>query len=112
MAQLLKCITFTQRNVPSLFPVTPPALTHPPCSPPCSLRQDLKHGTTTGISADDRAATVRALADPATEAADFRRPGHIFPLRYKPGEMHGTSSRSDTGQVRCRTHLPTQIQAR
>ena len=38
-----------------------------------------------GISAADRAATIRALADPAASAADFRRPGHIFPLRYRQG---------------------------
>ena len=42
-------------------------------------------GTTTGISAHDRAATVRALIDPATKAADLRRPGHMFPLRARQG---------------------------
>jgi 3,4-dihydroxy 2-butanone 4-phosphate synthase/GTP cyclohydrolase II len=41
--------------------------------------------TSTGISAFERAATVAALIDPASEPADFRRPGHIFPLRYKEG---------------------------
>jgi 3,4-dihydroxy 2-butanone 4-phosphate synthase/GTP cyclohydrolase II len=46
---------------------------------------DYVHGTTTGISAGDRAATIRALIDPATQAADLARPGHIFPLRYQPG---------------------------
>ena len=46
---------------------------------------DYAHGTTTGISAADRAATIRALADPATTAADLTRPGHIFPLRYAEG---------------------------
>src|ERR1700677_3657388 len=46
---------------------------------------DYRHGTTTGISANDRAATVRALVDPATRAVDLNRPGHIFPLRYRPG---------------------------
>jgi 3,4-dihydroxy 2-butanone 4-phosphate synthase len=40
---------------------------------------------TTGISAYDRALTVRKLADPAATAADFRSPGHIFPLRAVPG---------------------------
>lgn len=40
---------------------------------------------TTGISAADRAATFRALADPTTTAADFCRPGHVFPLRPNPG---------------------------
>ena len=46
---------------------------------------DSRHGTTTGISAEDRAATIRALVDPATRPTDLNRPGHIFPLRYRPG---------------------------
>ena len=46
---------------------------------------DLSEGTTTGISAGDRAATLRALADPATEGTEFNRPGHVFPLRARPG---------------------------
>jgi 3,4-dihydroxy 2-butanone 4-phosphate synthase / GTP cyclohydrolase II len=46
---------------------------------------DLRVGTSTGISAADRAATIRALADPATTAADLVRPGHVFPLRYADG---------------------------
>ncbi len=41
---------------------------------------DYIHGTTTGISAFDRAATARALADPESKPEDFARPGHIFPL--------------------------------
>jgi 3,4-dihydroxy 2-butanone 4-phosphate synthase/GTP cyclohydrolase II len=46
---------------------------------------DFQHGTTTGISAADRAATIQALIDPATRPADLARPGHIFPLRYRTG---------------------------
>ena len=46
---------------------------------------DYRHGTTTGISAYDRAATIQALIDPATRATDLARPGHIFPLRYAEG---------------------------
>ncbi len=46
---------------------------------------DYVHGTTTGVSAFDRAATVRALIDPATKASDLARPGHIFPLRAMEG---------------------------
>jgi 3,4-dihydroxy 2-butanone 4-phosphate synthase/GTP cyclohydrolase II len=42
---------------------------------------EAKEGTTTGISAHDRAATVRALVDPTTGPADLQRPGHMFPLR-------------------------------
>src|SRR5687768_12534012 len=48
---------------------------------PFTVLIDYRHGTTTGISASDRAATVRALADPNTKAGDFARPGHIAPLR-------------------------------
>ena len=46
---------------------------------------DAKEGTTTGISAADRAATIRAAIDPTSGPDDFNRPGHIFPLRYRDG---------------------------
>ncbi|WP_323390330.1 3,4-dihydroxy-2-butanone-4-phosphate synthase [Myxococcus qinghaiensis] len=46
---------------------------------------DYRHGTTTGVSAADRAKTILALADPESQANDFLRPGHIFPLRYRDG---------------------------
>ena len=46
---------------------------------------DLLNGTTTGISAHDRAMTVQALVDPKTRPEDLGRPGHIFPLRYVEG---------------------------
>ena len=50
-----------------------------------TVSTDYKHGTTTGISAADRAATFRALADPASLPEDFSRPGHVFPLRPREG---------------------------
>lgn len=46
---------------------------------------DAKNNTTTGISAADRAATIKALIDPMSGPEDFNRPGHIFPLRYREG---------------------------
>src|SRR5439155_13495350 len=46
---------------------------------------DLADGVTTGISAADRAATIQALADSATGPSAFVRPGHVFPLRSRPG---------------------------
>jgi len=46
---------------------------------------DVKEGTTTGISAADRAATFRALASPTCVPTDFNRPGHVFPLRPREG---------------------------
>ncbi len=46
---------------------------------------EAKEGTTTGISAGDRAATVRAAIDPRTRPSDLARPGHMFPLRARQG---------------------------
>ena len=46
---------------------------------------DYQKGTTTGISAHDRAVTVRAIIDPDSRPEDFDRPGHLFPLRYHEG---------------------------
>ena len=46
---------------------------------------DARHGTTTGISAADRATTVRTLIDHSARPDDLVRPGHIFPLRYREG---------------------------
>ena len=50
-----------------------------------TISVDLLDGTTTGISASDRAATLRALADPKITHTAFARPGHIFPLRARDG---------------------------
>lgn len=53
---------------------------------PFTVSVDLKgHGTTTGISASDRSKTMLALIDPAMNASDFARPGHIFPLKARKG---------------------------
>nr|XP_043623317.1 bifunctional riboflavin biosynthesis protein RIBA 1, chloroplastic [Erigeron canadensis] len=46
---------------------------------------DAKHGTTTGVSARDRAVTIKALASKDSQPGDFNRPGHIFPLKYREG---------------------------
>ncbi|CCB91528.1 Riboflavin biosynthesis protein ribBA,chloroplastic [Waddlia chondrophila 2032/99] len=46
---------------------------------------DYCQGTTTGVSAEDRAKTIRALVNPDSCPEDFRRPGHVFPLRYCEG---------------------------
>src|SRR4029077_13970178 len=46
---------------------------------------DAREGISTGISASDRAHTIRLLADPATTSADLARPGHIVPLRARDG---------------------------
>jgi 3,4-dihydroxy 2-butanone 4-phosphate synthase/GTP cyclohydrolase II len=50
-----------------------------------TISVDSRHGTSTGISAADRAATIMALIDPSTRRDDLARPGHVFPLRYREG---------------------------
>lgn len=50
---------------------------------------DYKFGTSTGISAPDRATTVRALVNPKSRPNDFARPGHMFPLRGHPSGVLG-----------------------
>lgn len=56
---------------------------------------DLIGGTTTGISAADRSATVRALVDPATRPDHLARPGHIFPLRGHPDGVLGRAGHTE-----------------
>ncbi|MEA3215517.1 MAG: 3,4-dihydroxy 2-butanone 4-phosphate synthase / cyclohydrolase [Acidimicrobiia bacterium] len=63
---------------------------------------DLVRGTTTGISAGDRAATLRALADPATKANELARPGHIFPLRAREGGVLKRAGHTEAGVDLCR----------
>ena len=50
-----------------------------------SIDAAARFGVTTGISAADRAMTIKVAIDPATVPADLRRPGHVFPLRARPG---------------------------
>lgn len=63
---------------------------------------DYRHGTTTGISAHDRAATVRALIDPTTRPGDLSRPGHIFPLRYRAGGVLKRAGHTEATVDLCR----------
>jgi len=54
-------------------------------STPFTVSVDYRQGTSTGISAADRAKTIRALANPEASPYDFARPGHVFPLRARTG---------------------------
>ncbi|XP_051153032.1 monofunctional riboflavin biosynthesis protein RIBA 3, chloroplastic isoform X2 [Andrographis paniculata] len=54
-------------------------------SPLFTVTVDVKAGTSSGVSASDRAKTVLALASTQSRAEDFRRPGHVFPLKYTVG---------------------------
>ena len=63
---------------------------------------DFRHDTTTGISAADRAATIRALIDPETRPTDLNRPGHIFPLRYRAGGVLKRAGHTEATVDLCR----------
>ncbi|MCW5695928.1 MAG: 3,4-dihydroxy-2-butanone-4-phosphate synthase [Bauldia sp.] len=63
---------------------------------------DYRHGTTTGISADDRTATVRNLANSNSGAADFVKPGHIFPLVAREGGVLVRSGHTEAAVDLCR----------
>jgi len=63
---------------------------------------DFKHGTTTGISADDRTLTVRNLANGNVGASDFVRPGHIFPLIAREGGVLMRSGHTEAAVDLCK----------
>lgn len=68
---------------------------------------DYKHGTTTGISAEDRTATVRNLANPNAGADDFTRPGHVFPLVAREGGVLMRSGHTEAAVDLCKlANLP------
>lgn len=57
---------------------------------PFTMSVDAKRDGASGISARDRAATIKALIDPATKPEDLVRPGHLFPIRYSEGGLFAT----------------------
>ncbi len=63
---------------------------------------DYRQGLTTGISAEERTATVRALANPNVGAADFVRPGHVFPLIARRGGLLIRSGHTEAAVDLCR----------
>ena len=67
-----------------------------------TISVDYRHGTTTGISAEERTATVRALANGNTGRGDFVRPGHIFPLIAKDGGVLMRSGHTEAAIDLCR----------
>jgi 3,4-dihydroxy 2-butanone 4-phosphate synthase / GTP cyclohydrolase II len=80
----LVCVPITEERAHELD--LPPMVTHNTDYHGTAFTVSIDHSsTTTGISAFERSRTIQALIDPATKAADFRRPGHIFPLISKRG---------------------------
>lgn len=63
---------------------------------------DVKKGTTTGISARERAATIRALVDPNTKPDELARPGHVFPICAEEGGVLSRPGHTEAGVDLCR----------
>jgi 3,4-dihydroxy 2-butanone 4-phosphate synthase len=69
---------------------------------------DLSAGTGTGVSAHERAATVRRLAHPDARPKDFMRPGHVFPLAARPGGLAARRGHTEASLALCQAAgLPT-----
>jgi 3,4-dihydroxy 2-butanone 4-phosphate synthase/GTP cyclohydrolase II len=70
---------------------------------------DFRHETTTGISAEERCSTVRALANPNNGPGDFVRPGHVFPLIAREGGVLMRSGHTEACVDLCRLAGLTQV---
>ncbi|KAL6953630.1 Monofunctional riboflavin biosynthesis protein RIBA 3, chloroplastic [Sarracenia purpurea var. burkii] len=64
-------------------------------APSFTITVDAKAGTSTGVSASDRAKTVLALSSPNSTPQDFRKPGHVFPLKYRNGGVLRRASHTE-----------------
>jgi len=78
------------------------ALNDAPLGTAFTVTVDVRHGLTTGISAEERTNTVRALANPNSGAADFVRPGHVLPLLAREGGVLMRSGHTEACIDLCR----------
>src|ERR1700731_2321578 len=78
------------------------ALNDAPLGTAFTVSVDVRHGLTTGISAEERTNTVRALANPNSGATDFVRPGHVFPLVGREGGVLMRSGHTEACIDLCR----------
>src|SRR5438309_3117230 len=84
------------------------ALNDAPLGTAFTVTVDVRHGLSTGISAEERTNTVRALANPNSGAADFVRPGHVLPLVAREGGVLMRSGHTEACIDLCRlAGLPT-----
>src|SRR5271163_3123309 len=78
------------------------ALNDAPLGTAFTVSVDVRHGLTTGISAEERCNTVRALANGNLGASDFVRPGHVFPLIARDGGVLMRSGHTEAGVDLCK----------
>jgi 3,4-dihydroxy 2-butanone 4-phosphate synthase len=77
------CLTADAAQTLDLPPMV--AQNDSPYGTPFTVSIEAREGVTTGVSAADRVTTIRAATAPGAQAADLRKPGHVFPLRAAPG---------------------------
>src|SRR5256714_10533826 len=70
---------------------------------------DAREGVTTGISASDRARTIKVLADPSPKAHDLVKPGHIFPLQARAGGGPVPAGQTGAPVALCRLRGPSPL---
>jgi 3,4-dihydroxy 2-butanone 4-phosphate synthase/GTP cyclohydrolase II len=96
------CAPLAQEEAKRLHLAPMVALNDAPLGTAFTVSVDVRHGLTTGISAEERTNTVRALANDNSGAADFVRPGHVFPLVAKEGGVLMRSGHTEACVDLCR----------
>src|SRR5882757_6374759 len=96
------CAPLSAQEAKRLRLVPMVALNDAPLGTAFTVSVDVRHGLTTGISAEERNNTVRALANPNNGATDFVRPGHVFPLVAREGGVLMRSGHTEACVDLCR----------
>ena len=96
------CVPLAQDEARRLHLDPMVALNDAPLGTAFTVSVDVRHGLTTGISAEERTNTVRALANGNSGASDFVRPGHVFPLVAKEGGVLMRSGHTEACVDMCR----------
>ncbi len=96
------CAPLTGRDAQRLNLAPMVAMNDAPLGTAFTVSVDVRHGLTTGISAEQRANTVRALANGNMGAGDFVRPGHVFPLIAKEGGVLMRSGHTEAAVDLCK----------
>lgn len=101
------CAPITAYNAQRLHLDPMVASNEAPYATAFTVSVDVRHGLTTGISAEQRTNTVRSIANGNMGAADFVRPGHVFPLIAREGGVLMRSGHTEAAVDLCRlAHLP------
>ena len=101
-AKGLICVPITEERADALRLDPMTDVNTAPLGTAFTITVEAAEGVTTGISAADRARTIQLLADPDATARSFTRPGHVFPLRAKPGGVLVRAGQTEASVDLCR----------